>query len=348
MLLNGTGMLLKRLTECSGVSGREGEVRNVIRSEVADETHEITIDALGNLLVREKHPKEGPRVMLAAHMDEIGLMITFIEKSGYLRFRPVGAIDERVLVSKSVIIGKDRIPGVIGAKPIHLQEPEEREKPLKVEQLYIDIGSKSKEETEKAAKPGDLAVFATKYEEIGEGCAKAKAFDDRIGCAVLIEVLKASWPFPVFGAFTAQEEVGARGATVAAYSVEPDLALVIEGTTASDVPGTKGHGYSSCLGKGPVLSYVDPSLIASRPIIRRLFKVADKEGIAVQTKRLVSGATDAGRIHLAREGVPSVVVSSPCRYIHSPASVVNLSDFENTKKLVFHFLKSIEEEGVPV
>ncbi|NPV52958.1 MAG: M42 family metallopeptidase [Firmicutes bacterium] len=340
-------MLLARLTEAAGVSGQEGEIRNVVRDEIKGKCDEVRTDAFGNLIAFKRGLRDGPRVMLAAHMDEVGLMVTYIEKSGMLRFQKIGSIDDRVLVSKAVLIGKDRVPGVIGSKPIHLQEKDEQEKPFKTEQLFIDIGATSKEDAEKLVKRGDGAVFATKYREIGNTCAKAKAFDDRVGCAVLIKVLEEAYEFPLYLVFTTQEEVGARGAGVAAYSIKPDIALVFEGTTASDVPGTKPHGYCTTLGRGPALTHMDLSVIANKAIVRRLEEVAEREGIPFQYRRTGVGGTDAGRIHLQREGIPTAVVSVPARYIHSPVSIINRDDFENTRRLAVSFLRSIQERGLP-
>lgn len=343
-------MVLARLSECAGISGRESEVRNAIKDEIKDYVDEIKVDALGNLIAMKKGGKTNNniKVMLAAHMDEVGLMVTYIDKSGMLRIHPVGSIDPRVLVSKAVLVGKDKIPGVIGAKAIHLQEREERESPFRLDQLLIDIGAKDKEEAEKLVKLGDAVVFATRYQQIGNNRAKGKAFDDRVGCAVLVEVLKERWDFTIYGVFTAQEEVGGRGATVAAYAINPDLAVVFEGTTASDVPEAKEHAYCTTLGKGPALTFMDRSVLVKKDITRRLLEVAEEKEIPVQFRRTTAGGTDAGRIYLQREGIPSEVVSVPTRYIHSPVSVVDLSDVDNTVKLTNEFLRSIQDRGLPL
>lgn len=334
---------MRRLTEAAGVSGSEGEVRSILKDEVGPHTDEMRVDPLGNLITVKKGKGAGPRVMVAAHMDEIGLMVSWIEKGGLLRFKKVGGIDDRVLVSKVVYIGADKVPGVIGAKPVHLQEASEREKPIKYDQLYIDIGAKSREEAEKKVKMGDAVAFATRYEEIGRGYAKAKAFDDRIGCAVLAETLKNSYDFPLYGVFTVQEEVGLRGAATAAYSVEPDLAVVLEGTTCSDTPETKEHGYATTLGAGPAISLMDATSIANKKMVAGLVKVAEENGIPYQFRRTTFGGNDAGRIHLTRQGVAACTLSVPTRYIHSPASVIHLDDFANACRLLDLFLKSIEK-----
>lgn len=344
-------MLLKELTEAIGVSGREDQVRQIIRQALEGKVKELRTDALGNLITRQEPAgrlaKEHPRVMITAHMDEVGLMISSIDRNGLLRFRPVGAIDERVLPSKVVRVGRDGIPGVIGLKPIHLQEGEERRRVVKTREMFIDIGVKDKEAAEKLVKPGDLATFATAYEEMGTGLAKGKAIDDRVGCAALVEIMSRSYAFPVYGVFTVQEEVGLRGATVVAYELEPDLAVVLEGTAASDVPDTPDHLRSTVVGEGPALTVMDRTVIAHQPSLRRLEKVAERHRIPIQMKRLPVGGTEAGKIHLSRGGVPTVVISVPCRYIHSPVGVFSLADWRGMIDLVYHFLESIAEEGLP-
>lgn len=335
-------MLLKRLSEALGVSGNEHEVREIIKEAIKDQVDEIRVDTLGNLMA-VKGKGKSPRVMVAAHMDEVGLMISWIEKSGLLRFRKVGGIDDRVLVSKTVLVGKDRIPGVIGAKAIHLQDPRERETPLKYEDLYIDIGAKSKEEAEKKVKLGDFAAFATRYEEFGQRKAKGKAFDDRVGCTVLMEALKGQYEFELNAVFTVQEEVGLRGAAVAAYDLDPQMGLVLEGTTCSDTPGTDPEGYATEVGKGPALSLMDASSIANKKMVQEMVRLAQENGLPYQFRRTTMGGNDAGRIHLTRQGVPSASLSVPCRYIHSPVSVISLDDLENAVKLLGLFLKTVEQ-----
>ncbi|MFB5067537.1 MAG: M42 family metallopeptidase [Candidatus Wallacebacter cryptica] len=338
-------MLLKRLTEACGGPGQEHEVRDLIRKEVTGIVDEIKTDALGNLITVKNGVKQGPKVMLAAHMDEVALMILSIENAGLLKFNPIGGIDPRVLVAKTVVIGKNRIAGVIGSKPIHLQRPDERNKALSIDELYIDIGATKKEEAERLVSIGDLAYFTTKYAEMGPDKIKAKALDDRIGCAMLIDLLKDSYEFPLYGVFTVQEEVGLRGAGTAAYQVEPDIALVLEGTTASDVPEIPEHKHATSVGKGPSLTVMDSSVIPDPRLVAKLIKLAEKHNIPVQYRRHTAGGTDAGKIQQSRTGVRTAVIALPCRYIHSPAAICSKSDYENAVKLVKAFLRSIEEEG---
>ncbi len=272
-------------------------------------------------------------------------MVSDITEDGLLSFKPVGGIDKRVLVSKRVLVGKDKIPGVIGAKAIHLQKPNERKKPLDYKALYIDIGAKDKKESEKLVDLGAMATFETKYSNFGVNSARGKAFDDRVGCAALIEIMKKDYDFPLYGVFTVQEEVGARGATVAAYDISPDLALVLEGTTAADVPDSKEAGYSTQLGLGPALTFRDGAMIANQSLVKYLINICAKKEINYQLRKFTKAGTDGGKIHLTQEGIPTAVISVPCRYIHSPVSVINLKDYQATVKLIDEFGKKITKGG---
>lgn len=334
-------MLLKRLSEAFGPSGYEQEVRTILEAELEEHISEWQRDALGNLIAY-KPATSGPRVMIAAHMDEVGLMISSVNEAGLLQFRKVGGIDDRVLVSKPVLIGHKRVPGVIGAKAIHLQRPDERKKVIEHRSLFIDIGAQTKEEALKKVKIGDYVIFATEYGKFGDGLAKGKAFDDRAGCVVLSEILKEDYDFPLYGAFTVQEEIGLRGAGVAAYAIEPDLAIVLEGTTCNDVSGIEEHAYSTVLGAGPSITIMDGSAIGNKAMIQEVVRLAEEHGIPYQFKGTITGGNDAGRINVSRSGVPVVAISIPCRYIHSPVSVMSLADMENTISLVKLFLRSIE------
>ena len=336
-------MLLARLSEVNGAPGQEGEVRDLIRAEIEPHVHEIKTDALGNLIAIKNPDAQGPKVMLAAHMDEVALMIVGIEGNGFLKFRPIGGVDPRVLVAKSVLVGSKKIPGVIGSKPIHLQKPPERERAFTMQELLIDIGAKNKEEAERLVKLGECAYFTTKYEELGNSKVKAKALDDRVGCALAIRLLQEEVSFPLIVAFTVQEEVGLRGAGVATYQIRPDLALVLEGTTASDVPGTDEHKYATTVGEGPCITVIDRVSIPHPPLVQELFAVASEEGIKVQVRRNTAGGTDAGQIQLSEEGVKVATIAVPCRYIHSPVSVMSKNDYEGAYKLVKSYLKRLQE-----
>ncbi|MDI3535396.1 MAG: tetrahedral aminopeptidase [Thermosediminibacterales bacterium] len=342
-------MLLKKLSEAAGVSGFENHIRNVIREELKGYVDEIKTDALGNLITYKKGKKNYPIVMLCAHMDEVGLMITSIDKDGFLKFKTVGGIDDRILVSKVVEIGETRCNGVIGAKAIHLQEAEERKKALKSKDLFIDIGAKSREDAEKKVKIGDYAWFKSSFELFGYNFCKGKALDDRAGCGVLIEILKnINNILPIYGVFTVQEEVGLRGSAVAAYSINPDLAIVIEATTANDVAEVEEHQQVTTINKGPALSVMDMTYLANKLIIKDIIKTAESRNIDIQFKRSTLGGTDAGRIQLTKEGIPSVIISIPCRYIHTPSSIISLKDYNNTIKLVECYINKIQKEGLPI
>lgn len=336
-------MLLARLTEANGAPGQEGEVRDLIRAEVEPYVDLIKTDALGNLLAIKNPDAPGPKVMLAAHMDEVALMIVAVDSNGYLKFRPIGGVDPRVLVAKTVVVGAKKIPGVIGSKPIHLQRPEERANAFTIQELVIDIGAKSKEEAERLVKLGDIAYFTTKYEEFGSDKVKAKALDDRVGCALAIRLLQEKVSFPLIAAFTVQEEVGLRGAGVATYQIEPDLALILEGTTASDVPGTAEHKHATSVGQGPALTVMDRTVIPHPQLVQELFALAEEKGIQVQVRRNTAGGTDAGRIQLTNAGTKVAVIAVPCRYIHSPVSVMSKADFEGAYQLVKSYLMALEE-----
>ncbi|MBS3937986.1 MAG: M42 family metallopeptidase [Peptococcaceae bacterium] len=338
-------MLLKRLSEASGTSGDEAEVRTLLKEELTLYAEEVATDTLGNLYFKKGIGRK-PRVMVVAHMDEVGLMVVGYEKSGLLRVVKVGSIDDRVLVSKVVAIGKGRVPGVIGAKAVHLQKPNERTKAININNLYIDIGVRSQEEAEKLVKVGDYGTFAVTAREAGDNCLIGKAFDNRAGCAILAELLKEDFDLELNAVFTVQEEVGLRGAGVAAYSLHPDVALVIEATAAADVVGSKEAAHVTKLGDGPALTLMDSTYIAPQQIVDLVAKTAEKLAIPYQYRRLTTAGTDAGIISQTHTGILSAVISVPCRYIHSPASIINLDDWQNTLRLVRGILNSIAEGGL--
>ncbi|MDO0825199.1 M42 family metallopeptidase [Desulfosporosinus nitroreducens] len=331
-------MLLKRLSELNGTSGAESHVRNFLRQHIEPFVDSVNIDKMGNLIAVKNGHLTGPKVMVAAHMDEVALMIIDITSDGFLKFRPVGGIDARILVSKPVLINES-IAGVIGAKAIHLQKRSERQKALTFDQLYIDIGAKSKDDTSGKVKLGDYAYFMTKCEPFGEGLYKGKAFDDRAGCAILADLLKKDSDFPFVAAFTVQEEAGLRGAKVAAYHLAPDFAIVIEGTVAADVSDREEEGWVTELGKGPACSLMDRATLYSPKLIRWVTDVARQKEIPLQFRRGSSGANDAGPIHVSKAGIPTIVLSVPCRYIHSFASVISEKDYTACLNLVYELLK---------
>lgn len=339
-------MLLKDLTETMSASGDEKEIREKIKSIVESYVDNVYIDKMGNLIACKKGKSEKHKIMLAAHMDEVGLMVKSINDDGTLRFSQVGGIDNRIIVSKVVKVGEKKINGVIGAKPIHLQKKHEQDKPLEYDDLYIDIGATSKEDAQKYVSVGDYIYFDTKFEMLGNGYIKSKALDDRTGCGVLIELLKNEYEYTICAAFTVQEEVGLRGAGVAAYNIEPDFAIVVEGTVAADVANSVPHLVSTELGKGPAISLMDRTSLYDKKMIDKIVKIAEENDVPYQFRRIATGGNDAGKIHLTKGGIKTVAVSVPCRYIHSFNSVVYLDDFKNTVKLVDLIIKNIEKEAI--
>ncbi|WP_324715731.1 M42 family metallopeptidase [Carboxydochorda subterranea] len=344
---------LRRLSEAAGVSGAEDEVRRAIVEQVRARLRPgdlLETDTMGNVVVikRAQAPSAGggepgpaPLVMLAAHMDEVGLLVSSVEPDGTLRFKKVGGIDDRVLPGRQVHIGLKRVPGVIGARPIHLQKPEERRRVEDASNLVIDIGADSREQAERAVKVGDWAVFATPFVRMTPRRVRGKALDDRVGCTVLLGVLERAYPVDVAAVFTVQEEVGTRGAAISAYRVAPDLALVLEGTTCADIPASEPHQEATRLGEGAALSVMDHTSIAHPALVEQLVAVAERQGIPYQWRRTTAGGNDAGPIHVSRWGVPSASVSVPCRYIHGPAAVADLGDLQAAIRLVSAFLEQL-------
>lgn len=325
-----------------GVSGAEDEVREYILERVMPFADEIRTDAMGNLMVFKKgSSKPKQRVMLAAHMDEVGLIITDITEDGYLRFDTVGGIDRRVLIGKRVFVGAVRTLGVIGSKAIHLTTSEQRKTLPKLSDMYIDIGARDKAEAETVVQLGDTAAFDDSVIRFGDGYIKAKAIDDRVGCAVMLELIESQLPCDCWFAFTVQEEVGCRGAAVAARSVQPDLALVLEGTTAADIPGVSGADCVCRLGKGIVIPYMDKGTIYDRELYRTLCRLADENKIAWQTKSRVAGGTDASAIQRSSAGVRVAAVSVAVRNIHSPACIVKAAECQDQLRLARLFLQEL-------
>ena len=301
---------LKELCRLRGVSGDEDEVRRYIEEKAAPCADGVRTDALGNLIVFKKGKKPaGNRLMLAAHMDEVGIIITRITDEGFLKFGFVGGVDRRA-IGKPVVIGKNKVPGVIGLKAVHLVSREERKKVPKTEALYIDIGAKDRQAAEKLVELGDYGVFVCEPEEFGDGLFKARAIDDRVGCAVMLKLLEEDLPLDVTFAFTAQEEVGTRGAFGAAFSVTPEIALVLETTTAADLPGVEACRRVCYPGRGPVISYMDGGTIYDRELFDALRRLSEERGIPWQTKEYIAGGNDARTIQRSKAGVRVAAVSA--------------------------------------
>ncbi len=347
---NSTVSLLTQLSEAFGVSGFEDDVRDVIAHSVKPLVDEMRVDPLGNLMTTRKG-KSDFTLMLDAHMDEVGLIISYIEEKGFLRFATLGGWDIRILPAQVVKIRTRQgrlITGVIGSIPPHVLKPEEREKPFKLEDLFIDVGASSADEIEKMGiRIGDPAVPYYPFEQLSENVVAGKAFDDRAGCAVAIRALqelqKESLDLTLVCNFAIGEETGLRGARAAAYSINPTVALALEGTIGADVPGVAPARQPTALGKGPAITIADNSLVVSRRVVEALENIAEKLKIAYQYKLPVYGGTDAGAIHTTRGGILAGVLSVPCRYIHSQFSLLRLDDFENTVKLTVGFARECRE-----
>lgn len=337
--------LLKELSLLDGVSGNENAVRDWIRAKI-EPYAECRVDPMGNLIAFKKGAASaGKTLMLSAHMDEVGLIIHSIDDDGYLSFSPVGGIDPRVLLGRSVRIGESGVHGVIGASPIHMLTSDERKQSPGFDKLKIEIGAKNREDAEKYVSLGDYACFESDFLSFGEGCIKGKALDDRAGCAVLINVTMQDLPYDMVFAFTVQEEVGTRGAAAAAFGVQPDFAVVVEATTAADIAGVETERQVCALQKGPAVSFMDGRTIYDRELYRLAFRVADEKGITCQTKAGTSGGNDAGAIHMSREGVRTIAISLPCRYLHSASCVIHKDDLLNTAELVKELSAEILERA---
>lgn len=333
--------LIEKLSNAFGVSGDEREVRNLIKDAIKGYVEGIFVDKIGNLVALKGMEKPGPKIMLNAHMDEVGLIVTKIDEKGFLFFKKIGGLDDRVLLGKRVVVGEKKVKGIIGAKAIHLQQKDERNKTIEYKNLFIDIGTKSKDESEKLCAIGSYVMFDTQFEELSMGKYMGKSFDNRLGCAIVSELLTEEFNFPVIALFTVQEEIGLRGASVGAYNYTPDISVTLEGTISADMPEIKEHLKVSRLGAGPVITIKDRSVITDHQLREKMISVAKKQNIPFQFKQVVAGGTDSSKIQLTKSGVKVLVVAVPARYIHSPVSLFYMEDYENTKKLVREFLKSI-------
>lgn len=331
--------LLSELCCLNGVSGNEGEVRDFLQKRAEQYADEVRTDRLGNLIVFKKGKKStGQKLMLCAHMDEVGLIVTRTAKDGFFKFDFVGGVDRRIAIGKSVVLGNDKIPGVIGCKAIHLVSKDERKKILKTESFYLDTGGID-------VPLGTYGAFVGAPEKLGQDLFKAKAIDDRIGCAVMLKLLEEELPLDVTFVFTVQEEVGTRGAFGAAFAVTPEIALVLETTTAADLPGAESHRRVCAPGKGPVISYMDGGTIYDREMFERLRRLAEEHRIPWQTKEYIAGGNDSRAIQRTKAGVRVAAISAAVRYLHAPANVGSRADFAHMLALTRLFLEDIAENG---
>ena len=347
--------LVEKLSLEFGPSGCESKVAELIISQIQDDCDAYYKDRNGNVTAKicgcgagynEAEPR---KLMLSAHMDEVGVMINEITDEGYIKFSTVGGIDPRVLCGRAVILGDEerRFKGVIASKAIHMQSAEERTKVTPIKNMYIDIGATSKEEAESYVGIGDVGVFDSEFVCFGTDGVKmkCKALDDRMGCATLIEVMrslkaaKCDIPYDVYFAFTCGEEIGISGAQVAAQTIEPDVAVVIETTAVADIVGVGEASNVAIQGEGGAISLMDRSTIYDAKFVQSVMDYAATCEIPAQIKRYVSGGNDAGHIHKAGRGVKTLAISAPTRYLHSQSCVVDTRDFESINKLLFTLIR---------
>ena len=343
--------LLRELTEASGVAGYETGVRRVMRKHFGP-LGELSQDKLGSLVCKKKGIQDEPRVVLAGHMDEIGFMVKLITKDGFIRFTPLGGWWDQVLLAQRVTVktGKGDLLGVIGAKPPHVLDQEERKKIVEKKDMYIDIGATSQKEVEEAGvRIGDPIVPVSEFAVLNPKTYLAKAFDDRVGCALTIEAMRrigTGHPNTIYGIATVQEEVGTRGAYTSVEAINPDVAIVLEVDIAGDVPGIKPEESSIKLGGGPTMLAYDARMIPNLKLRDLVIDLAKQFSIPLQLSAMEGGATDGGPIHLHRAGVPTVVLSVPTRHIHSHNSILRRDDFEATLKLLVELVKRLDRATV--
>lgn len=326
--------LLKKLCVLDAPSGSENKVREFILNEIKDYA-ECSVDNMGNIIAFKKGAKTPEKkIMIDAHMDEVGFIITSVDDNGFLRFTTLGGINPQVIAGRRVRFVKDDTVGVVGVKPVHLCTAEEKGKALKLTDLYIDIGAKDKEQALNVVELGDSATFEGGIESFGDSKLCGKAIDDRAGCAILIDMIKSDLPYDMYFTFTVQEELGLRGAKTAAFSVAPDYAIVVEATTAADISGVDESERVCVLGQGAAVSFMDRSTVYNKDLFDLCLKTGKENDIKVQVKSAVSGGNNSGEIHRSRAGVKTIAISVPCRYLHSASCVIAEEDFYSVSKLV--------------
>ena len=326
--------LLKKLCRIDAPSGSENQVRDFILGEIENYA-ECRVDSMGNIIAFKKGARTpDKKIMLDAHMDEVGFIVTSVDDSGFLRFTTLGGINPQVVAGRRVRFVKNSVIGVVGVKPVHLCTAEEKSKAIKLTDLYIDIGAKNKDDALSVVELGDSAVFEGGLEEFGDGKLCGKAIDDRAGCAVLIDMIKRDLPYDMYFTFTVQEELGLRGAKTATFGVAPDYAIVVEATTAADISGVSEQERVCVLGQGATVSFMDRSTVYNKELFDLCIKTGKEKNIKTQVKSAVAGGNNAGEIHLSRGGVKTLSISVPCRYLHSASCVIAQEDLFSVSKLV--------------
>lgn len=335
--------LLKKIIEAPGVSGFESGIAKIMRDELKKVADEVEIDNIGNVIAKKGKGKK--KIMLVAHMDEIGLMVKHIDKDGYIYFIKIGGIDDRILPAQKVIVKAKQGDcfGVIGAKPPHLQKEEDRKKPVKYEDMFIDIGSKNKEETQEKIALGDIVIFEPNSGVLNGNLYYGKAIDDRVGCFALIKIMeKINVDAQIFAVASVQEEVGLKGARTSVYKIDPDYAIAIDTTVSGDSPQISERESALKLGQGVAITIIEASgrgLIVNEKMKDILIETAKKNKIKYQIDVIEGGMTDGAIIYVSKEGVPTAVLSIPSRYIHSPTGVFSIDDVNATVELA---VKAVE------
>jgi putative aminopeptidase FrvX len=352
--LDETLTMLKDLTDAKGIPGNEREVREVMTKYIAPYADEVTTDGLGSLIAKKTGKEGGPRIMVAGHLDEVGFLITQIDDKGFLRFQAVGGWWSQVMLAQrvTVVTNKGDIIGVIGSKPPHILSAEARKKPAEIKDMFIDIGASSREEAmEWGVLPGDMAVPYFEFTVMNnEKMLLAKAWDNRIGCAIAIDVMMqlkgVDHPNEVYSVGTIQEEIGSRGAQTSASKINPDIGIAVDVGIAGDTPGISEKEAMSKMGKGPQIILYDATLVAHKGLRDYIINLADELGIPYQFDVIPGGGTDAGPMHLAHDGVPSLAITIATRYIHSHAAMLHRDDYENAVKLIVEVIKRLDRETV--
>lgn len=352
--LDETLTMLKDLTDAKGIPGNEKEPREVMKQYITPFADEVESDGLGSLIAKKTGAENGPKIMISGHLDEVGFMITQIDDKGFLRFQTVGGWWSQVMLAQRVTIvtSKGDITGVIGSKPPHILSAEARKKPIDIKDMFIDIGASNREEAlEWGVRPGDMAVPYFEFTVMNnEKMLLAKAWDNRIGCAIAIDVLRSlqgeNHQNIVYGVGTVQEEVGLRGAKTAANKIQPDIAIAVDVGIAGDTPGITEKEAQSKMGEGPQIILYDASMVSHKGLRELITDVADELNIPYQFDAIPGGGTDAGSIHLAAEGAPSIAMTIATRYIHSHAGILHRDDFENAVKLITEVIKRLDRETV--
>lgn len=352
--LDETLTMLKDLTDANAISGDEKEARDVMENYIAPYADEVYTDNLGSLIAKKTGDENGPKIMVAGHLDEVGFMVTRIDKNGFLYFQTIGGWWSQVMLAQRVTIKtkNGNLTGVIGSKPPHILSPEARKKPVEIKDMFIDIGASSKEEAEAfGVCPGDSVIPYFEFTQMNnEKMLLAKAWDNRIGCAIAIEVLKQleneQHPNIVYGVGTIQEEVGLRGAKTSAHLINPDVAFGVDVGIAGDTPGISDQEADSKLGEGPQIILYDASMISHKGVRNLVVATAEEKNIPFQYSSMAGGGTDSGAIHISQDGVPALSITIATRYIHSHAAMLHRDDFDNAVKLIVEVIKKLDSEKV--